>query len=146
MSTRAVMTLEELRAAVLAADDITIEPVATPEWPTVDGYIHVRLMAGRHRERYLDSIRQVEGQGRDMRVTVKLEDTGAKLAAATMCDASGTLVFRPNDVQALGEKSYVALQRVIDVAARLNGLDDQAVDAAKNASASGTVSVGSNTV
>jgi len=140
------MTRDDLRAAVLAADDITIEPVATPEWPAVNGQLHVRTMSGTQRDRYLNSIRQTIGEGAAATVTVTMDEIGAKLAAATLCDASGALLFTVADVTALGAKHYAALERVTAASARLNGLDEQAAAAAKNDSASGTATGASNTV
>jgi len=134
------MTRSELRAAILAADDLVVESVPTPEWPGIDGHVFVRKMSLSQRERYLASIRQIEGEGVDMKVTALLDDANPKLAAATMCTEKGETLFDQADVNALGEKSYVALGRVIDVAARLNELDEAAGKRAKNELARAQVS------
>lgn len=131
------MTVEELRAAILAADDIDVVPVATPEWPAVDGQIHVRTLSGLQRDRFIKALRRVVDPGdasapSDAAVE---ESSHLRLAAAALCDATGATLFTQADVQALGAKSSVALKRVIDAASALNGLGPAAAEDAKKNSA-----------
>jgi hypothetical protein len=129
------MTVAELAAAILAERDINIVPVETPEWPSVNGQLYVRTMSGSDRERYIESIRKTEGAGRKATIKVLLAESGAKLAVRTLCNKDGKLLFAntPDVISALGEKSAMALQRVIDKAADINGLGDE--DKEKNESA-----------
>jgi hypothetical protein len=126
---------QEIAELVLAEQDLVIDPVPTPEWPSVDGQIYVRTLRGIERETYLKSIRRVTGSGRKQVVDIEIQDSTAKLAALAMCDRHGHALFSLTHVAALGQKSSRALDRVVKAAAKLNGLDDDAEEAAKNASA-----------
>lgn len=121
------------RDAILSADDIRIDVVPVPEW---GGIVHIRTLTGLQREEYVESIRKVTGQGRKQSVEIVLQRSGAKLAAQTICDETGKLLFSKADIPALAAKSAKALQRVIDAAAKLNGIDDEAEENAKNDSVS----------
>src|SRR5262245_8957937 len=124
------MTPAELGQLLLAAEDVTVQPVATPEWPAVDGQIYVRRLSALRREQYFDQIRARSGSG-----AARRQATGALLAAATLCDHTGQLLYAPDDqaaIDALGAKSYAALERVQDAAADLNGFSDGARVAAIN--------------
>jgi hypothetical protein len=142
------MNAAEMRAAFQGMHaekrDITIEPVPTPEWPELDGHVHVKVLSVGEREIYLKSLREIEsGNGNNsgdkdndkvvnITVTVHYENANAKLAAATMCDKDGVLVFTAEDVALLTERHYACMERIRDVAARLNGLDARARITAKN--------------
>lgn len=134
----AVETAELTAAAILGMEDIEIAPVDVPEWPMggKPGRVYVRTMSGTNRERYLDSLRKVEGHGRKTTVKVVLAEAGAKLLVLTLCNKAGELLFTRDQVDALGRKSSKALQRCIDAASKLNGLGDDSDDDAKNDSSS----------
>jgi hypothetical protein len=125
----------ELSAAdILGMSDIEIRPVDVPEWPMggKPGRVYVRTLSGTNREKYLDSLRKIEGHGRKQTVKVILAEAGAKLLVLTLCDSKGTLLFNAAQIAQLGAKSSKALQRCIDASSELNGLGDTAVDDAKN--------------
>lgn len=125
------MTREELRAAILDADDCPIAPVPTPEWPAVDGLVHVRTLSGIQRDRYFRAIRRDVADVAGAPDTVVKDVAQFHLAAAAMCDAAGAVLFTEADVVQLGEKSSLALARVIDAASDLNGLSAKAAEDAK---------------
>lgn len=108
---------------ILAAEDIGIEAVDVPEW---GGTVYVRAMTALQRERYLDSMRKVIGEGAKATVKTILAFGSAKLVALTVCDQNGNLLFdtSPETVQKLALKSAKAMERVVDVSARLNNLDE----------------------
>lgn len=135
----------ELRAAILAADDITIQLVATPEWPAVDGHVYVRTFSARQRNRWVTSLRQADGNGTGAPDDIDLDDSNAKLAAMAMCDQAGHTLFTLADVVHLRDKNALALERVVDAAAALNGLGPQAGEDAKKNSAGGTATGDSST-
>lgn len=120
---------------ILAAQDIVVKPVDVPEW---GGRVYVRGLSGTAKERYLDSLRVIEGRGRKQNIKVNLIEAGAKLLVETLCDKQGTLLFTRFQIDALGKKSSKALQRCIDAASELNGLADDSEDDAGNASGSTT--------
>ena len=109
-------------AAILAADDIKIERVAVPEW---DGYVHVRTIAASVRDQWEVLVAQ---EDKDVN-----RDLSASFLVLCICDAEGTLLFKPGDAAKLGAKSSAALKRLWRVARRLNGIgDDELEELEKN--------------
>lgn len=109
------------KESILAAEDLRTEEVQVPEW---GGSVYVRTLTGKERDAWEATL--LDGTGRNRRV--KLDNIRASLAAATICDAQGKQLFGPEDVAALGEKSALALDRVFEVAQRLNGLTGEDVE------------------
>ena len=105
------------RDAILAAVDIKTETVAVPEW---GGEVLVGAMNGAARDEWEQSlIRRVGSKSEP-----NLANVRARLVAATVVDENGQRMFSADDVEALGQKSSAALERVCKVAQRLNGLGD----------------------
>jgi hypothetical protein len=109
------------RDQILQAQDIQTEEVEIPEW---GGSVFVRGMTGTERDAFENSI--VETRGKSTRVNMR--NIRAKLVAQSACDESGKPLFTPRDIDALGEKSAAALQRVFDVASRLSGISGKDVE------------------
>lgn len=105
---------------ILAADDLKRELVPTPEW---GGEVFVVTMTGEERDAFEASCVNGSGGKPD------LANFRAKLAARTVCDDNGKLLFTQAEVTALGKKSCSPLDRIADVAARLNYLGEKDVDA-----------------
>jgi hypothetical protein len=103
------------RATILQARDATMESVDVPEWC---GSVNVRVMDGRERD-------QFEGWYLKASETKAYTGFRARLAAATICDEHGTLLFTPEDLPVLELKSSAALQRVYEVAMRINKMTQQ---------------------
>lgn len=95
------------RAAILRPRPFQLEAVEIPEW---GGTVHVRQMSSADRDAFEADC--VDG--------AKLANFRARLAIRTVCDANGTLLFCESDAKALGEQPAAALQRVFNVAQRLN--------------------------
>lgn len=106
--------------AILSANDVVKELVHVPEW---GGDIYVKGMTGAERDGFEASIIQM--RGRDANVNFK--NIRAKLAVLTICDADGKRLFTDKDLDALANKSAVALQRIFPVAQRLSGIGDNDV-------------------
>jgi hypothetical protein len=109
---------------ILNAPDIEIDPVDVPEW---GGRVYVRSMTSLQREKYLDSMRKVIGEGAKATMQTVLQFGSAKLLALTLCDLNGKLLFNPTDVatiEKLAKKSAKASERCVAKAAKMNGLDD----------------------
>lgn len=102
------------RDNVLGAKDIKIEQVDVPEW---GGHVFVKGMTGVARGHMEVAI--TEGRGEDREVN--LSRLRAAIAAVTICNEDGELLFTTEDIAALNEKSAGALQRVFDVSNRLSG-------------------------
>lgn len=105
------------RDMILGADDLHRELVTVPEW---GGDVYVRMLTGGERElfeqwalAYRDDTPTRTPTPRNLR---------ARLAVLTVCDAQGHNLFTLADVEALAAKASAPLERVFDVAWRLNRL------------------------
>ena len=96
---------------ILQAKDLPTETVEVPEW---GGSVIVKTMTGTERDAYESSI--VKGKKVDM------TNIRAKLCAICIVDDNGERLFTDRDVVALSKKSAKALDRIFDVAQKLNGL------------------------
>ena len=110
------------RAEVLNANDSQKEKVECPEW---GGYVFVKALTGTERDAWENSLYEVKSRpGRESEVTLKRENVRARFCAVSVVDESGTLMFAPADIEALGKKSAKALDRIFSVAQRLSGLSN----------------------
>ncbi|TXH06679.1 MAG: hypothetical protein E6R09_01095 [Rhodocyclaceae bacterium] len=109
------------KEAILAADDLPREQVTVPEW---GGDVLVRTMTGTDRDAFEAGLIGKDG---------RMENVRARLVSLTLCDHSGALLFSDSEVSALGKKSARALDRVFNVAQRLNGIGADQVECAKKA-------------
>ena len=120
------------RDAILAASDITTEEVAVPEW---GGTVLVRGMTGHERNAYEDAItketpvgnRAQKRAGQTTREVLR-DQIRASLVQWCVVDEQGAHVFTVADIPALNAKSAAALERVVDVATRLSGMNDDDVE------------------
>ena len=118
---------QTLRNQILAAADLPLETVAVPEWPC--GKVLMRGLSGTDRDAWEISL--WEGQGGERRfVSANMR---ARLVVRCVVDEAGERVFSDADAEPLGQKSGAVLDRLYDVARRLSGMQDHAVEtAAKN--------------
>lgn len=121
------------RDAILAAAALKTEEVAVPEW---GGTVLVRELPGRARDEWEASLATQRGR----QMVPDVANMRAKLVARSVVDADGNLVFTQQDVNALGELSASALDRVFEVASRLSGLSE--ADLEEMAGNSGTAQDG----
>ena len=105
------------RQEILGASDIVTEEVEVPEW---GGSVLVRGLTGKERDQFEASIIVGRGKKRD----INMRQMRAKLAAHSMVDEQGNLLFSASDVEALSNKSSAALERVFAAAQKLSGLSD----------------------
>ena len=98
-----------IRDSILAAPDLTTEPVEIPEWNTT---LLVKSMTGADRD-------QLEARYSDTGGVVGLK---ALIVVLSVVDENGERVFSLSDVEALQEKSASAIDRVFHVAQRLSHL------------------------
>ena len=121
------------RDQILAADDITTEEVHVPLW---GGTVLVRGMTGTERNLFEDACTKEipagnrAGRRAGQTVTKFVKDNiMAKLCAlGAWWTTTARSCSRMTDIDALGKKSGAALQRVMEVAMRLSGLDDDDID------------------
>lgn len=107
--------------AIFAAADMPTEAVACPEW---GGTVHVRTMSGTERDAFEASMLDAKGKG-----VSNLANIRARLLVRTLCDEGGNRLFADADADALGTKSAKVLDRLFDVAQRVNGLGAKDVEA-----------------
>lgn len=112
------------KEAILAAEDRKTTDVDCPEWggavrvATIQALVHDRWMA-RHAK---------DGASPEM----------FRIQYVALCcvDGEGNPLFTPDDVEALGRKSFQPINRLYEAAAELNGLaTGVAEDVAKNSDA-----------
>lgn len=115
---------------ILEASDLKTEAVDVPEW---GGSVNVRTMTGTDRDAFENSLVSLDAEGKAVQ---NLENMRVKLLVVTLVDDNGNRLFDSADIAMLGRKSTAAIERVYDVAARLNGIGAKAeADAAKNSEA-----------
>ena len=113
------------RGEILKAKDLKFEDVPVPEW---GGTVRVQALTGDDRDEYeMFLFSQNEGDGGG----VTKRGIRAYLLALSMVDDKGNRLFSRQDVEALGRKSYKALNRAFQAAQRLSGLLPDSVDAEK---------------
>lgn len=110
------------RDAILAKTDLARELVDVPEW---GGNVFVREMRADER----DAFEQL-GLARGWNEPTKngLAGFRAAMCAACVCDERGELIFGREHVEALGQVSASALNRVFEVAIKLNPLGASEVE------------------
>lgn len=114
------------REEILKANDLPApERLEVPEW---GGEVYVRVMTGVERDAWEAASMRMVGRGRKREMVPKLENARARLCAICLCDEKGDRLFSDQDVMALGKKSAAALDRVLTVAQRVNGITQADVD------------------
>lgn len=120
------------KSEILAARDLESQVVEVPEW---GGAVRVRVMSGLARDEFY--ARQAEGK-------LPYSQFCASVLVATLIDDAGNALFEEADIAALRGKSQAAMDRVLAVALKLNGLAANAVEeAAKNSAGDQTAATGS---
>ena len=109
------------RDQILGADDCKRRTVAVPEW---GGDVVVSTMSGTARDAWEQSL-IIRKNGK---TEPNMENMRARLVAATLINEDGSLLFSPADVEALGNKSSAALERVCKVAQALNGIGESELE------------------
>ena len=108
---------------ILKADDSQTIEVEVPEWA---GSVLIGTMSGFARDQFEASLLGKSGGVNSVNIR-------AKLAAATIVDDKGDLIFTAKDVAALGKKSSAALDRIFEASQKLNRItDDDVEELAKN--------------
>lgn len=115
---------------ILEASDLKTETVDVPEW---GGSVNVRTMTGTDRDAFENSLVKLDASGKAVQ---SLDNMRVKLLVVTLVDDNGNRLFDSDDINMLGRKSTAAIERVYDVAARLNGIGAKAeAEAGKNSEA-----------
>lgn len=99
---------------ILAANDTKIEAVDVPEW---GGTVYVRVLRGTDRDRFEEWVNKE-----------KDKSVRCRFLVSALCDDKGSLLFTPDQVASLNEKSGDVLSRVFERAWDINYLSPKAVD------------------
>ncbi len=130
------------RDAILAQKTLRQETVDVPEW---GGTVIVQELTGKERDAFEASCVQKKGT-RSFEMT--FANIRARLIVRAVRAADGARLFADTDVDALGELSAQALNRLFAVAQRLSGMTEADVeDLVKNSASgpSGSSPIGSPT-
>lgn len=109
------------REQILAARSLPREEVEVPEW---GGSVFVSVMSGTERDAWE---REISTGGRE----AFFNNARARLVAKCVTDESGKRLFLDDDIDAIGTDNWLALQRVVLVAQRLNKLTDDELEKEK---------------
>ena len=109
------------REAILAAPDLQAEVVDVPEW---GGKVRVRPLNGRERAEIEELMFSENGAGRKQSEVLFRE----RMVALTVVGEDGKRAFTDQDVQALSEKNWRALERIALAAVKISGLTPDAMD------------------
>ncbi|CAJ5371276.1 Uncharacterised protein [Burkholderia pseudomallei] len=115
------------KGAILGAAHLKTESVDVPEWGEGVSVI-VSEMSGLARDAFYAK--------KEAKKDMPISESQAALLVATVVDESGAPVLDEADVESLRAQSTTALDRIVAVAVRINGLQANAADdAAKNSAA-----------
>lgn len=103
---------------ILEKSDLKSEIVDVPEW---GGQVKVCTMSGFARDRFEAAVLGKNGG-------MNTSNIRAKLAAATIVDNDGNLLFNEEDLVKLGNKSCAALDRIFQASQRLNLITNSDVE------------------
>ena len=112
--------------AILSVQDLDTTAVEVPEW---GGTVYVRTMTGAERDYFETAIMKRSNNGQ-----FDISGLRVQIVILTACDAGGSLLFDEADFDSLSQKSSSALNRVCEVAQRINGImdiDNESVEDAK---------------
>ena len=105
------------RDQILKAEDLKTVDVDVPEW---GGTVRVRTMTGKDRQEFFRVSTDKDGKPKNFMEA---------LVAATIVNEKNEPLFTSADIEVLGKKSSIALQRVWEKAADLNGLTQKSIEA-----------------
>jgi len=109
------------REQILQADDLRHMDVDVPEW---GGMVRVRVATARERAKF----QQLIGNAKDKMPEHFME----KFIATCAVDEKGNQLFsHADDVKELSEKSAVAITKLFNACAQLNGMTEESVEEIK---------------
>jgi len=103
---------------ILSANDLDVEKMSIPEW---GGDVYIRPLSSRDRDRWESQVATTTGK-------ITYDNLRAKLVARSICDEQGNLLFSDSDVEALGNKSAAAMQRIFNRLLEINTITDEDID------------------
>jgi hypothetical protein len=110
---------------IIKAEDLMCRDVEVPEW---GGTVRVRAMTGIDRDAFEQDTMRLDGE----KLVPDRSNYRAKLLAHCIVNEKNELIFTAKDIEALGRKSFRALDRVVTAAIELNGISKKEADNIKN--------------
>jgi hypothetical protein len=109
------------KAKILAAKDVKLSAaIPVPEW---GGDVYIKTLSGTERDAFEDAYS--ESRMKQFRV---------RFLVLTLCDDSGERLFGDSDIDELGKKNSVVINRLFDAAWKHNALTNEAVESLGNGS------------
>lgn len=125
------MSLLTSKDDIFARDGRRYEIVKVPELGE-DAEVRVQSLTGAEWEEYENSLsQQIRRRDGTLEFRVNRRNRRAKLVAMCVVDEQGQLVFGQKDVVRLSTMNAGALDRIYEVAERLSGKDEQAIEEAE---------------
>lgn len=110
---------------IAAARDGMIEPVPVPEWG--DEPVYLRVMSACERDHFeADILRRREVGKED--VGAMIDGVRTMLLARCLCDSDGVLLFDDESLSILAGKSSDVIDRLNEIAKRMNKFDEKDVE------------------
>lgn len=109
------------REEILSKTSLKSEVLTVEEW---NGNIIVSEMSGTTRDAWEQELRKKDAEG-------NIVSPRAKLVAFTVVDEEGDRIFKNDDIDSIGKLSSGSLEKICDVAMRLNGLGSDDIKEAK---------------
>jgi len=112
------------REQILKSNDRKHVEIEIPEW---GGKVRIGVLSGYDREKAEEEFSKTNLNAQDK------YNRRAFFVAISVIDEKGNRIFTMDDVKALNEKNWEALDRIVDSSRLLNKIGDEAVEAlAKN--------------
>ena len=108
------------RDAILTANDKPTRDVPVPEW---GGTVRVRSISAAERDEFEEQTLAARREGRVLPRNVR-----ARMMAACIVGEDGQRLFSEDDIEALGDKSVAATDRVYAAVSELNALSEKDVE------------------
>jgi hypothetical protein len=102
---------------ILTVQDLPFEDVEVPEWK---GKVRIRTLTGEEIDAYHSSMFEIKGR----ELIQRRENFRAKLLIRCIVDEKGERVFADDDLKSLSKKSGLVINRLYNVASRLNALEE----------------------
>lgn len=106
---------------IIAANDITTEVVSAKEW---GGDVIIKVMTGSERDAFEASV--FEQKGKDLQRN--LNNLRAKLVARCLVGEDGNRLFNDKEIDLVGRKSAKVLDKLYEVAVKLNGIGAKEIE------------------
>ncbi len=106
---------------ILAAEDLDYEEVEIKEW---GGKVRLRCMTGTERDAFESAIYKIKGD----KVEANRENFRSELLSRVLCNKDNKLLFNPREVKALGGKSGRVIDRLFDIAQKINGIGQSDIE------------------